>query len=241
MSDLPSPLTPPDCDLRDFPRMMIDIPRLRGSEFDASLNDSAWRAGFNLWLSAWHQVPAGSMPDDDAALAKAAGLGRDVRAWKKVRAEVLRTWVKCEDGLLYQPTVCEFALEAWIEKLAQAISSGAGNAKRWNVPFDPEPLKREIERTGRMLAFLNPKSKALRKIVRQMARQPTDDLPDEDEPESQRDADEIPNQSLGKGTGTGKGKEKGTGNSPFPNQEGANLGSTSSGVVPFPLDGRAGR
>ena len=74
-----TPLTPTRCDLRDFPRMMLDITRLRSSEFDTTLDDAAWRAGVNLWMSAWHQVPAASLQNDDASLAKAAGLGRDDR------------------------------------------------------------------------------------------------------------------------------------------------------------------
>lgn len=158
-----APLTPPDCDLQDFPRMMVDIPRLRGSDFDATLDDGAWRAGVNLWLSAWHQVPAASLPDDDVALTKAAGLGRDVRTWRKLRAEALRGWQLCDDGRLYHETVAELALEAWLEKLSQRLSSGAGNAARWGAEFDPEPIKAEIGATAKLLERLNPKSKALSK------------------------------------------------------------------------------
>jgi hypothetical protein len=79
------PFTPPDCDLQDFPRMMIDIPRLFASEFDATATDSEWRCGVTLWLRSFHQVPAASLPDDDVQLARLCGLGRDVRSWRKSR------------------------------------------------------------------------------------------------------------------------------------------------------------
>lgn len=157
------PMTPPDCDLRDFPRMMIDIGRLFASEFDATSDDSAWRCGVTLWLKSFHQVPAASLPDDDAQLARLAGLGRDVRTWMRRRAHALRGWIKCDDGLLYHPVVAEIALEAWLEKLTQRISSGAGNAARWGVEFDRDPIMAEIGVSAALLADINPRSRLLSK------------------------------------------------------------------------------
>lgn len=184
--------------------MMIDIPRLRGSAFDATLDDGAWRAGLNLWLTAWHQVPAASLPDDDASLAKHAGLGRDIRTWRKVKAEALRGWVPCDDGLLYHPVVAEMALEAWLEKRFQALSSGAGNAKRWGSTFDPTPIEEEIELCAGMLAALNPTSKALSKLQRRKSRPSSDGSPTGTGNASHRDAKAVPVGS--QGTGTGKDK-----------------------------------
>lgn len=195
------PLTPPDCDLTDFQRMMIDIPRLRGSDFDATLNDAAWRAGLNLWMSSWHQVPAASLSDDDVTLTKAAGLGRDIRSWRKVKAEALRGWVKCDDGLLYHPVVAEYALEAWLEKLLQALSSGAGNARRWGGTFDPAPVEAEIDRAAEMLRALNPKSKAIAKLQRRKSR-PTSEGDPTGTPET------VPVGSQGKEEGKEEGIKK---------------------------------
>lgn len=165
------PLTPACCDLSDFPRMMLDIRRLRGSSFDATLNDAAWRAGLNLWMTAWHQIPAGSLEDTEAELTKAAGLGRDVKTWRKLRADALRGWVKCSDGLLYHETIAEIALEAWIDKLGQRLSSGAGNAKRHGIDFDPAPIVDDVKVAAEMLARLNPKSRHMSKshVVRALA------------------------------------------------------------------------
>lgn len=228
-----NPMTPANCNLQDFPRMMIDIPRLRGSEFDAILDDGAWRAGLNLWLTSWHQVPAASLADDDAALAKAAGLGRDVRTWRKVKAEALRGWQLCSDGLLYHPVVAEMALEAWLEKLAQALSSGAGNAKRWGGVFDPAPIEAEIDQCAGMLAALNPKSKALAKAIRRKSRPTDTGNPDGTEKPSRRDTKTVPTGS--QETGTGKGIED---RPPNPPRGGERADRFAEGWNAYPIAGR---
>src|SRR6185312_12952871 len=83
--EAPAPLTPRGCTLGGYPSILIDIPRLRQSDFDATTDDTAWRAGVNLWFSAWESSPAGSLRSDDASLAKAAGMGRDIKSWGRVR------------------------------------------------------------------------------------------------------------------------------------------------------------
>lgn len=183
--------------------MMIDIPRLRASSFDATPDDSAWRAALNLWMSSWHGDPAASLANDDGELCKAAGLGRDLRTWRKVRAVALRKWVLCDDGRLYHETVAEYALEAWLEKLAQRLSSGAGNAKRWGTAFDPAPVKADISAAAALLARLNPKSNAIQKASRHLAKPNPDGTPSP----SQRDAESVPSGSQGKGR-EGKGLEE---------------------------------
>lgn len=119
MTDLPAPLTPVDCDLRDFPFLPLDIMRLFNSEFHARSDDAVWRAGLTLWLKSFHQVPSSSVPDDDVALTRLAELGRDVKTWKKLREGALYGWIKCSDGRWYHPVVAEKALEAWNGKKAQ--------------------------------------------------------------------------------------------------------------------------
>lgn len=126
-----APLTPPDCDLRAFPTMPLDLVRLFGSEFHAVASDSAWRAGVTLWLRSWHQMPAASLPDDDVQLARLAELGRDVKGWKKLRAHALHGWVSCEDGRLYHPVIAAMATAAWEKRKAFKERSSKGNSKRW--------------------------------------------------------------------------------------------------------------
>lgn len=113
MIELPQPLTPADCNLRDFLFMPLDVARLRDSKGVTILTGDEFRCSVLLWCAAWHQVPAASLPDDDIELAQIAGFGRVIRAWKKVREGALRGWVKCSDGRLYHPVVAEKANEAW--------------------------------------------------------------------------------------------------------------------------------
>ena len=157
------PLTPPECDLRDFPYMPVDIVRLFGSEFHACSDDAAWRAGVTLWLKSYHQVPAASIPDDDTALARLAEFGRDVKTWRKVKAAALRGWIKADDGRLYHPVVAEKALEGWIEKLVQRKASGAGNAKKHGYEFDTAEIEGVIADAVERLRRLNPGSRVIAK------------------------------------------------------------------------------
>lgn len=172
----PAPI-PSDCDLRDFPYMPVDIVRLFGSAFHARSTDAEWRAGVTLWLKAFHQVPAASMPDDDIELARLAELGRDVRTWRKLRAMALHGWIRADDGRLYHPVVAEKALEAWIEKLGQRKSSGAANAKRHGYAFDGDAVDAQIGTAVGMLSVLNPHSRALRRRTPSASRPAPDGRP----------------------------------------------------------------
>lgn len=125
------PLVPAGCDLGNLQWFPLDVDRLLGSQFHATADDAAWRAGVTLWLRAWRQVPAASLPADDVALARLAELGRDLRTWRRVRAAALRGWVLCSDGRLYHPLIAERALAAWIGRLQEQRRSALGNRRRW--------------------------------------------------------------------------------------------------------------
>lgn len=124
------PMTPPDCDLRDFPYMPLDVARLLDSDLFALSTGEEFKAAIALWCKCWTQVPAGSLPDDDRVLAHLSGAGSK---WKKVRSMALRGFVKCEDGRLYHSTVSEKAAEAWTKKQSFRERSKKGNAKRWGA------------------------------------------------------------------------------------------------------------
>ena len=136
-----APLTPADCDLRDFAFMPLDVHRLLSSETWILGSDSEKIAALSLWLASWHQIPAASLPNSDKMLAHLSGAGS---AWKRVRAHALRGWVECDDGRLYHRTVAEKANEAWQKKLSQRERSKKGNAARWGSrgdnPTDPSDI-----------------------------------------------------------------------------------------------------
>ncbi len=98
--------------------MPLDVARLRDSDLAIEATGDEFRAAVLLWCASWGQVPAGSLPNSDTALAAYAGYGRgDIKGWKKVREGALRGFVECSDGRLYHPVVAEKALEAWAERV----------------------------------------------------------------------------------------------------------------------------
>ena len=114
---LASPPVPVDVDLRGMEWLPLYGGRLFGSDFDAHATDAEFRAGMQLWWSAWNQVPASSLPDDDVALCRLAGLGRDLKAWRKIKARALHGFITCSDGRLYHRALATFALESWERRL----------------------------------------------------------------------------------------------------------------------------
>lgn len=97
--------------------MPLDVQRLRDSDLMLEAPE-AIIAALHLWMAAWHQVPAASLPDDDRSLARYAGYGRSLAAWREVRDAALRGWVHCSDGRLYHRTLAEKANAAWDKRLA---------------------------------------------------------------------------------------------------------------------------
>jgi len=132
MTDLPSPFLPAEVDLRDFPFLPLDVVRLRDSELAASVSGEEFRAAVLLWCASWHQIPAGSLPDDDVQLSTLAGFGRVVKEWKRHRKGALHGWIKCSDGRLYHCVVAEKAREAWNEKLAQRWRTECARIRKHN-------------------------------------------------------------------------------------------------------------
>jgi hypothetical protein len=124
VDDLPEPLIDARVDLRDFPRMPIDVIKLLNSDTWAISNGWESKAAMNLWARSWHQVPAGSLPDDDNVLAALAG----VPNWHDHRAVALRCFLKCNDGRLYHPVVCDIAKSVWAKRESYRTRA----KKRWN-------------------------------------------------------------------------------------------------------------
>jgi len=113
------PLTPAECDLRDFAFMPLHVVRLRDSGIAIEATAEEFRAAVMLWCASWHQVPAASLPDNDRALAALAGYGRDIAGWQSVSKGAMRGWERAVDGRMYHRVVAEVANDAWRRKLAQ--------------------------------------------------------------------------------------------------------------------------
>jgi hypothetical protein len=130
--ELPAPPVPQSTDLRDFDWMPLDVVRLRDSETAMRTKGDEFRCAVLLWCAAWHQVPAASLPDDDVQLASLAGFGREVKAWKRVRAGALRGFQLCSDGRLYHLVVAEKALTSFVAKLQQRHKVECARITKWN-------------------------------------------------------------------------------------------------------------
>lgn len=141
---LPEPLTPADCDLRGMDCFPLDGDRLLESElWDKSTGDEL-KAALGLWAKAWRQVPAGSIPDDDATLTKwAAGWGL---TWSRVKKRALHGFVKCNDGRLYHPTVCEKAIKAWHARLKWREDKEADRQRKAEARAEKARLREEARR-----------------------------------------------------------------------------------------------
>lgn len=128
MTELPAPMVPVDVDLKGFSGFMLDVNRLLASELVALGTPEECWAAVMLWCRAWQQSPAGSLPDDDRVLAAFSGAGA---RWKKVRQMALRGFVKCSDGRLYHPVLCEEVMEAW--KKRQGYRADQERLKKWRA------------------------------------------------------------------------------------------------------------
>lgn len=141
---LPKPLIENNVDLRSFEFMPLDVVRFRDSDFTALVEAEAFRSGFLLMCASWHQVPAGSLPNDDRILSNLAGFGRVVVEWEKFKEEALRGWVLCDDGRYYHPVVCEKALESWnskqeynYKKFSDRLRKANSKSDEWNQVVIP--------------------------------------------------------------------------------------------------------
>jgi hypothetical protein len=166
LAQLPAPLTPRECDLSDFPFMPLEIARLRRSKTwrKAKRNPELAFPLINLWTAAWHDVPAGSLEDDDEVLADLA-MCSPVK-WKRLRDQVLAGWVKCNDGRLYHPTVCEKVRESWEAKLEHRARLGNMTARKRRERMDRSMMFRELRKAGIILQW-NVSTRELRKIFAQ--------------------------------------------------------------------------
>lgn len=142
-----APLTPRDCNLSDFKFMPLEVQRLRKSRAWLICKRRPELAFYmlNLWTASWHEQPAGSLEDDDDVLADLAMC--DPTKWSRLRNDVLRGWVKCSDGRLYNKTVCEKANEAWTSKLVHHYERARERFRKQNKARVTQGLQPLVELT----------------------------------------------------------------------------------------------
>lgn len=91
-----------------------------------------------LWVTAWKQVPCGSLPNSDELIA--IRMGMSLKAFSKAKPVLLRGWWEAEDGRLYHDTIIE-RVNAMLEKRAKDAKRAADNrAKRKERPPEPPDI-----------------------------------------------------------------------------------------------------
>ena len=151
MSNLPPPPVPADADLTHFDDMPLEVRRLRDSGIAGVADAEVFRCGVLTWCVAWYQLPAGSLPNDDAELCRLVGLGRDLKTWKRIKAGALRGWREFSDGRLYHKVVAEKVIEGWNRSRLKKWSNECDRIRKENkargerredpLEFDPKPDK----------------------------------------------------------------------------------------------------
>jgi hypothetical protein len=134
--NLPPPPTPREADLRHYKSMPLDVGRLRDSFIASQGNAEAFRCAVLLWCAAWHQVPAGSLPGDAATLARLAGLGRDMKGWRRIEAIALRGFRLFSDGRHYHRVLSEKVIESWNSTLQHTWWRAHERIRKENVARD---------------------------------------------------------------------------------------------------------
>src|SRR3954469_14064036 len=144
-----APLTPPSMDLRDFQFMPLDVRRLLTSEtwIEAADDPKLGPALCSLLFESWHQVPAGSLPDNPRVLAHLAMCTAD--EWQRISERALAGWQRCSDGRLYHPTVCEKAREGWEHKLARRERTRRATEERERRRREADAQRDEERNVGR--------------------------------------------------------------------------------------------
>ena len=117
-----------------------------------------------LWWASWKQNPAGSLPAADYALCQLAGCGDVLDAWLAVKGEALRGWVKCSDGRLYHPVVCEQAEIAYKYRQRATASASGETARKHREREERRALFAKLRDAGYVLNFNTPM-----KILREQA------------------------------------------------------------------------
>lgn len=101
-----------------------------------------------LWMTAWKQVPCGSLPANDELVA--ARIGMDLRVFRANRDILMRGWVVASDGRLYHPVITEQVLnlvalrnkeatrkQTYRDKKNQSLASESPVGQPWDSARTP--------------------------------------------------------------------------------------------------------
>lgn len=81
-----------------------------------------------LWMTAWKQVPCGSLPDDDEVIVGKLGIPDEL--WRDHKRALLRGWWKADDGRLYHDTLTARVSEMMRRRRSDSDRQAANRAKK---------------------------------------------------------------------------------------------------------------
>jgi uncharacterized protein YdaU (DUF1376 family) len=87
---------------------MLDTGRIRQSDTWTLAKPDVRPWLLMLWMAAWDQSPAGTLPQDDALVAALAGI--DQSLFTAYRPVLMRGWIRHADGRLYHRVMTECVL-----------------------------------------------------------------------------------------------------------------------------------
>lgn len=107
-----------------------------------------------LWMTAWKQVPCGSLPADHDVIAGKLGIPDDI--WERHKGSLLRGWWQAEDGRLYQDTLVARVQEMMGRRRSESDRKSRGRAK---IPADSAVTTADVPRDTTVTdAGLHPES-----------------------------------------------------------------------------------
>src|SRR5260370_10805643 len=165
---LPDPPIDADVDLRHLDWMKLNIRKLYDSSFwkRNQPRPQVLLSGLRLWMTAWHEVPAGSLPvDDEDFLFEAAGLNhlvspdaerdglRTLSERSPLASRTLRLaldgFERHSDGRMYHKFIVEMALQAWGVTIARRENAANTNQKKKKKRRAQRPQSERIAHTER--------------------------------------------------------------------------------------------
>lgn len=192
---MPEPLVPVEVDLRGYEFIPLFGDRLFGSETWIGITAEAKLAALQLWWRAYaKEVPAASLPDNDALLANYAGYGTQTKAWLKVKAQAMRGFVRCTDERWYHPFIAELALDAWKGRKAH-------QTRTLKARIAALQKRKAAATTDDDRAHLEGLSQELQQELTNALKQPVTEVCD-------RLSNTVPKERDRERTGTGRGQDK---------------------------------
>jgi hypothetical protein len=161
--DRPAPFSSPDCDLRGLEWMPLDTINLLESTLFLESTGDEFKAAMALICKSWRQVPAGSLPNSEKALA----ILSSADDWTAVRTMAMRNWVLCSDGRWYHPKVAAKAMEALPMRQDFVEKKTAEADRKERERKDRKEMFAKLRAAGIVLHY-STKTRELRERVKQL-------------------------------------------------------------------------